>query len=228
MPNKTNTDLDLLIKIANGDNSAIQQVKSLHQLQMQYTIRRIIEKSGLHKKLSVHYRDVIEDIEQETWIKLLRKLKDTPDIKKDEWLLNTKLIAILIKLTTDCALYYTSERGKKRNQKVDKNIPDGAPVGFVSLEKTADYEPSLLPIREVISPEDFINNKHVETEFFEKLGAGIEKEIMSLLFKGYKRKEIVDTLKVTLYKYNQSLDKIKVKAQELELYDYLLKRGVIK
>ena len=51
MPNKTNTDLDLLIKIANGDNSAIQQVKSLHELQMQNTIRRIIEKSGLHKKI---------------------------------------------------------------------------------------------------------------------------------------------------------------------------------
>ena len=215
MHNEINNKLDLLIKIANGENSAVQHVKSLHQLQMQYTIRRVIERSGLHKKLSVNYQDVIEDIEQEAWIKLIRKLKNTPDFAKDDWLLNTKLVAILIKFTTDCALYYTGERGKKRNQKVGKNIPDGAPIGFVSLEKATNDEPSSLPAEEVLSAENFINNERIETDFFENLDVGTEKEIIFLLIKGHKRKEIVNTLNITLYKYNQTLNKIKTKAQEL-------------
>ena len=228
MHNEINNDLDLLINIANGQDSAVKHLKSLYQTQMQQKIRMIIIQSGLHKKLSVNFHEVIDDIEQEAWIKLIRKLKNTPDIKKDRWLVNTKLIAILIKFTTDCALDYTGKRGKKRNQKVDKNIPVGTPIGFVSLEKTADDTPLSLPIGKVISPEKQINEENVEIEFFKKLECGTEKEIMSLLLEGKKRKEIVDSLKITLYKYNQALGIIKTQAQELELYDYLLKRGIIK
>ena len=214
MTNKIDNKLDLLVKIANEENSVIKDVKALYKVRIQKKIQKTIENSGLHKKLSVNYQEVIEDIEQETWIKLLRTLKNT-DIEKNDWLMDTEFVEILKKVSRDCTLDYTQKRGKKRNLKVGEKEVTGFPREFTSLEKMTSDDPSLQPANTESSPEDFLIDANVEIEFFDNLESDTEKEIMSLLLKGNKRSEIVDELQITLYKYNKALNNIKTQAKKM-------------
>jgi DNA-directed RNA polymerase specialized sigma24 family protein len=214
MTDEMNNDLNLLIEISKGNNSSIAKAKLLNKDKMHSAIKKTIIKSGLHKKLSVDYLNVIEDIEQEAWMKLLRKLKKTPDIKKDVWLSNTKLSVILMKLSTDKALDYAASRGLARNLKVDKNIPKGLPRNFESVDNDTGEEPLITLACSAKSPEELINEDSVQSNFIEELGTIHEKEITSHLLDGMKRNEIMKSLNISLSQYNKALTSIKKKLDE--------------
>ncbi len=222
MSDELDNCLDVLTKFKKGDRRTIKDVYSLHSPKMRNLIKKIIRKTGLHQKLSVNFIEVIDDIEQETWIKLIRTLNNTSDIKNSEWLTTKSLEAVLMTLTNNSALNFTAARGKKRNLKVDKNIPVGESFSFASLEKMIEDKDSRFYIENELTPEGLYNEEKINTEFIESLSTNIEKEIIPLLLQGKKRQDIVDALNITLYEYNKALKDIKLKAHELDFMPALV------
>jgi len=215
----SNKNLDILLKLKEGDSRTVKEARTVHSPKMRNMIRKVIKKTGLHEKLSVNYGEIIDDIEQEAWVKLVRTLKQTTDIERNEWLANSKLSAILMKFANDEALNYTTERGKKRNLKVDKNEPKGIPRSFSSLDlEDDDNEPLLEALAKELSPEQSFNEQNIQINFSESLSTDLERRILTSLLQGKQRKDIVSALNITMYKYNTSVEAIKSKAQKLDCY----------